>query len=261
MALATEAAARMQKEFGLPLALVVIATVVAAAGYSKVGEESDAAIGQEIMNVMEEVAQRSGVLVLGIDHFGKSAETGTRGTSAKEGAADVVLALLGAKSISGEITNTRLATRKRRSGPSGEEFPFTVQSVDLGIDQDGSQITSLVINWGGRDNRQPDRRDRWSKSLRLLRQALMKSATTALSSGPSLMGLWFVPSTSRSCAKNFIAPIRPKAMQQQNRPSGRKLFAERSCRAGTKSRRRARGRRPDAGLADQSARRREVKNA
>jgi hypothetical protein len=97
VALATEAAARMQKEFGLPLALVVIDTVVAAAGYSKVGEESDAAIGQAIMNVMEEVAQRSGVLVLGIDHFGKSAETGTRGTSAKEGAADVVLALLGAK--------------------------------------------------------------------------------------------------------------------------------------------------------------------
>ena len=120
VALATEAAARIQKEFGLPLALVVIDTVVAAAGYSKVGEESDAAIGQAIMNVMEEVAQRSGVLVLGIDHFGKSAETGTRGTSAKEGAADVVLALLGAKSISGEITNTRLATRKRRSGPSGE---------------------------------------------------------------------------------------------------------------------------------------------
>ena len=171
--LAQEAAARMQGEFGLPLALIVIDTIVAAAGYSKIGEESDAAVGQAIMNVLEQLAQRSGALVLGIDHFGKSAETGTRGTSAKEGAADVVLALLGAKSINGEITNTRLATRKRRSGPSGEEFPFTVQSVDLGIDQYGSQITSLVINWGGGDNRQPDRRDRWSKSLRLLRQALM----------------------------------------------------------------------------------------
>ena len=172
VAWANEAAAHMQQEFGLPLALIVIDTVVAAAGYSKVGEESDASVGQAIMNVLEELARRTGALVLGVDHFGKSAETGTRGTSAKEGSADVVLALLGAKSISGEVTDTRLATRKRRSGASGEEFPFTVQSVDLGVDSYGGQITSLVIHWGAK-NSEPEKRERWSKSLRLLRQALM----------------------------------------------------------------------------------------
>jgi RecA-family ATPase len=75
-----EAAARMQSEFGLPLALIVIDTIVATAGYSKIGEESDAAVGQAIMNVLEQLGQLSGALVLGIDHFGKSAETGTRGT-------------------------------------------------------------------------------------------------------------------------------------------------------------------------------------
>jgi hypothetical protein len=172
VAWANEAAARMQQEFGLPLALIVIDTVVAAAGYSRVGEESDAAVGQAIMNVLEDVAQLTGAMVLGVDHFGKSAETGTRGTSAKEGSADVVLALLGAKSISGEVTDTRLATRKRRSGASGEEFPFAVQSVDLGVDRYGAQITSLVIHWGGK-NKEPEKRERWSKSLRLLRQVLM----------------------------------------------------------------------------------------
>jgi hypothetical protein len=171
--LAQEAAEHMHAQFGLPLALIVIDTMVAAAGFSKLGEESDAAIGQAIMQVLEQVSQRTGALVLGVDHFGKSAETGTRGTSAKEGAADLVLALLGAKSVSGEVTDTRLATRKRRSGPSGEEFPFTVQSVDLGVDQCGSRITSLVVNWGAKGKQQPDRRERWSKSLRLLRQVLM----------------------------------------------------------------------------------------
>ena len=173
VALAKEAAEHLQQEFGLPLALIAIDTVVAAAGYSKVGEESDAAVGQAIMNVMEKLAQRTGALVLGIDHFGKSAETGTRGTSAKEGAADVVLALLGTKSVSGEITNTRLATRKRRSGVSGEEFPFTVQTVDLGVDRHGQQITSLVIDWGAKEQREPEQHERWSKSVRLLRQVLM----------------------------------------------------------------------------------------
>jgi hypothetical protein len=171
--LTKEAAEHMQAEFDLPLALIVIDTVVAGAGFSKSGEENDAAVGQAIMRVLEQVSQRSGALVLGVDHFGKAVETGTRGTSAKEGAADVVLALLGAKSVGGEISDTRLAVRKRRSGPSGEEFSFTVQSIDLGTDQHGGQITSLVINWGTKEKRSFEQRDHWSKSLRLLRQTLM----------------------------------------------------------------------------------------
>jgi hypothetical protein len=172
-----EAADRMQAEFGLPLALIVIDTLVAAAGFSKAGDENDAAVGQIIMNVLESLSQRSGALVLGIDHFGKTAETGTRGTSAKEGSADVVLALLGNKSISGAITGTRLATRKRRGGPSGQEFPFSVRPVDMGIDQYGARTTSLVIDWKDQTEAEAEDRaksdDHWSKSLRLLRQVLM----------------------------------------------------------------------------------------
>ena len=83
------------------------------------------------------------------------------------------LLVLGAKSISGEITNTRLAMRKRRSGPGGEEFPFNVQSVELGVDQYGAQITSLIVQWGAKGKQEPERREHWSRSLRLLRQALM----------------------------------------------------------------------------------------
>jgi ABC-type cobalamin/Fe3+-siderophores transport system ATPase subunit len=70
-----------------------------------------------------------GCFVPGIDHFGKAVETGTRGTSAKEAAADVVIAMLGDRSIAGEVSNTRLAMRKRRSGPAGEEYAFTARTV------------------------------------------------------------------------------------------------------------------------------------
>ena len=96
----------MQREFGLPLVLLVIDTLIASAGFTAAGEENDAATGQIVMNVLERVARNTGALALGTDHFGKKAETGTRGTSAKEGAADVVLALLGDKSITGEVSNT-----------------------------------------------------------------------------------------------------------------------------------------------------------
>jgi hypothetical protein len=174
-ATAKAADVRMQAEFGLPLALIVIDTVGRAAGYEKSGDENDAATGFKIMRVLSALSTRSGAFVLGVDHFGKAVETGTRGTSSKEGDVDVVLALLGEKDIGGTVNNTRLCARKRRSGPNGEEFAFRVKVADMGVDEDGEQITTLTIDWtvtattrtkGGQD-------DGWSKSLRLLRRTLM----------------------------------------------------------------------------------------
>ena len=45
------------------------------------------------MAVLTALALRLKCLVLVVDHFGKAAETGTRGGSAKEGSADAVLAI------------------------------------------------------------------------------------------------------------------------------------------------------------------------
>jgi hypothetical protein len=45
------------------------------------------------MSTLTAVSQRTGALVLGLDHFGKVADTSTRGSSAKESYAEVVLAL------------------------------------------------------------------------------------------------------------------------------------------------------------------------
>lgn len=169
--LAREAAERMQKDFGVALALIVVDTMVDAAGYARSGDENDAALGQLVMGRCAELSRRAGALVIGIDHFGKTIETGTRGSSAKEARADVVLALLGDKAISGEIANTRLAVRKNRGGPGGRELPFCVRSVDLGTDANGEPITSLAIEWSGQAAPASDRH--WSKSLRLLRRILM----------------------------------------------------------------------------------------
>src|SRR6516165_4105536 len=114
-----------------------------------------------------------GCFVMGIDHFGKTVETGTRGTSAKEGSADVVIAMLGDKSVSGEVTNTRLALRKRRGGANGEEHPFTARKIDIDPDTARKPMSTLVLDWGTAHDPQPAAKERWSKSLRLLRQVLM----------------------------------------------------------------------------------------
>jgi AAA domain len=138
IAMARQAEASLQQEFGLPLGLIVIDTIAACAGYAKTGDENDNAVGQAIMNVLKTVAQTIGCFVLAVDHFGKNLEAGTRGACSKESAGDLVLACLGEKKLGGSVTNTRLAVRKHRGGRQGQEFPFTLRLVEAPEpDEDG----------------------------------------------------------------------------------------------------------------------------
>jgi hypothetical protein len=145
-----------QRDYKLPLVLVLFDTIIAAAAFAKSGDENDAAVGQKLMATLSEISRATSTFVLGIDHFGKAVETGTRGTSAKEAAADVVLALLANKSLSGEVTAARLCIRKRRGGPAGIEYQFTTLTIEFG--------TAVPIS-------EPD--GKWTRSLATLRKILM----------------------------------------------------------------------------------------
>jgi hypothetical protein len=57
IAMARQAEASLQAEFGLPLGLIGIDTIAACAGYSRAGDEYDNAVGQAVMNVLKAVAQ------------------------------------------------------------------------------------------------------------------------------------------------------------------------------------------------------------
>ena len=84
IAMARRADESLQEEFGLPLGLIVIDTIAACAGYTKAGDENDPATGQSVMNVLKVVAQELNCFALGVDHFGKNLEAGTRGASARK---------------------------------------------------------------------------------------------------------------------------------------------------------------------------------
>lgn len=170
-AMVEDAASLIRDKFNLPTALVFVDTVVTAAGYAKSGDDNDAAVAQRVMSVLSGLSQRTGALVVGIDHFGKVTDTGTRGSSAKEGHADTVLALLADRELNGTVTNTKLAVRKQRDGLSGLELAFTPTTVQIGTDADGDPITRVVIDWTA-PLAQPQNKD-WSKSLQLLRRILM----------------------------------------------------------------------------------------
>jgi hypothetical protein len=148
IAMARQADESLQEEFGLPLGLIVVDTVAACAGFARSGDENDPAVGQALMNTLKAVAQTMNCFVLGVDHFGKSLEAGTRGASSKEASGDVVLACLGDKELSGNVVNTRLAVRKNRGGRQGQEYPFALQVVDAPeLDEDGELITTMIVNW------------------------------------------------------------------------------------------------------------------
>jgi len=148
IAMAQQAEESLQQEFGLPLGLIVIDTIAACAGYARAGDENDPAAGQAVMNVLKAIAQAIGCFVLGIDHFGKSMEAGTRGASSKEASGDLVLACLGEKELSGSVINTRLAVRKNRGGRQGQEYPFMLRVVEAPqSDEDGEPVTTMVVDW------------------------------------------------------------------------------------------------------------------
>jgi hypothetical protein len=184
IAMAKQAEASLLEEFGLPLGLIIVDTIAASAGYARAGDENDPAAGQAVMNVLRTVAQAIGCFVLGVDHFGKNLEAGTRGASSKEAASDVVLACLGDKALSGSVTSTRLAVRKNRGGKQGQEHPFTLREVEAPEpDEDGEPITTMVVDWtaappGGAAQPQPDpwagarREDQRVAALRLKRAVM-----------------------------------------------------------------------------------------
>ena len=176
IAMAQKAHESLMKEFGLPLGLIILDTVAASAGYSTPGAENDNAINQALMNTMRMVAQALGCFVLGVDHFGKQIETGTRGSSAKEASADLVLACLGERELSGRVLNTRLAVRKNRGGPQGQEAPFVLREVESEeLDEDGESTTTRVVDWqSGPGASQGPPNDPWEQS----RQSSLR--TTAL---------------------------------------------------------------------------------
>ena len=169
--IADEAAAYLDRNFGLPVVLIWIDTVITAAGHDD-GGDNDTAASQKVMSVLRVLSNHTGALVVGIDHFGKAVETGTRGSSAKEGAADTVIALLADRELSGGVKNTRLAVRKQRDGVSGFELPFTARMVETGTDDDGDPVTAPVIDW--HPTQQTAEADaRWTPSMQLLRRVLM----------------------------------------------------------------------------------------
>jgi hypothetical protein len=171
IAIAKRDAEWMRERHGVDLVLIIIDTIAAASAFQ---DEDKSAQGQLVMNALKELSARSGALVLGVDHFGKDAEKGARGTSAKEGSVDNELALVGKRAVTGRVSDLCMGVRKVREGDSGREIPFRLEVIDCGVDEDGDQITTCVVHWEPDRQQVQSSQDHWrdGNGMVALRQAL-----------------------------------------------------------------------------------------
>lgn len=121
-----------------PLALVVIDTLSAV---TLGGDENSGKDMGEVLAYCKAIHKHTGAMVLLVRHSGKNEDKGARGWSGVRDAADCEIQI-------SRYENDRSATvTKLKNGMDAEvEFPFRLQIVDLGMDEDGESVTSCVVN-------------------------------------------------------------------------------------------------------------------
>jgi archaellum biogenesis ATPase FlaH len=123
-----------------PYDLIVMDTFaqVTAGANENSGEDVGVALSQ-----CKRLAQRSGAMVLLVHHSGKDASKGSRGHSSIKAACDVELEVKRGK-------DTRsITTTKMKDGREGLSYIFTLHTVVLGIDEDGDDISSCIVEFLG----------------------------------------------------------------------------------------------------------------
>jgi hypothetical protein len=83
--------------------------------------------------------QATGALILLVHHSGKDAAKGARGWSGLKAAADAEIEVL----RDGDHRSIRLS--KLKDGSEGQELPFKLAPIVLGLDEDGDEVTSCVV--------------------------------------------------------------------------------------------------------------------
>jgi RecA/RadA recombinase len=85
------------------------------------------------------VSRDTGAMVLLIHHSGKDASRGARGWSGLKGAVDVELEVMR------DGNDRALQATKQKDGAEGQQYGFRLLPVLLGLDEDGDDVTSCVV--------------------------------------------------------------------------------------------------------------------
>lgn len=128
------------KAFG-PYDLVVLDTFaqVTAGINENSGEDMGAALEQ-----CKRINKDTGAMVLLVHHSGKDSSKGARGWSGLKAACDVEIEV----ACNGDMRSVSLT--KLKDGSGGFGYRFSLLSVLLGLDEDGDDITSCIVEYKGK---------------------------------------------------------------------------------------------------------------
>jgi len=203
-ALAKQAAEHLERNFNCDLALIVVDTLSAAAGFD---DENSAAETQKVMNMLAALARETKALVLLIDHYGKVIETGVRGSSAKSAANDAILACLGDRDqATGVMSNRKMAVTKLRAGPVGRVVPFDLEKTD-----DGS---TCVVRWRPDEPAPPASGKPWPKALIIFKRALDEALDAAGKTTTPRPGMPEVKAVDREAVRTEFFRLYPGDTQK-----------------------------------------------
>jgi hypothetical protein len=132
--------------FGCRTGLVIVDTLAEA--FSMKDENSAGDTGR-VAKLAAQLGDTIKAATLLIHHYGKDPSTGLRGSSYLRGKAEGILAVLADRNeLTGACTNRQLVQTKDRSGPEGASWPFDIQHIHLGVDEDGRPFGAGSINFG-----------------------------------------------------------------------------------------------------------------
>jgi hypothetical protein len=130
--------AAVAESLDVPVRLVILDTLsrAMAGGDENSGQDMTTAIA-----TVDAIRAATGAHVIVIHHSGKDEAKGARGHSSLRAAADTEIEIF---RPAGQSVSTVRVT-KQRDLPIGEPMPFTLETVVLGTDRRGKEITSCVV--------------------------------------------------------------------------------------------------------------------
>jgi RecA-family ATPase len=127
-----------EEAFGMRVGLVILDT--ANKGIAQGGGDEDKAKDQNRVNAhLRVILERLDLHIASIGHTGKDPERGERGSNAK--VADVDLQV----TISGDAVRTATID-KANDQPEGKLTTYSLQSVVLGLDEDGEEVKTGIVD-------------------------------------------------------------------------------------------------------------------
>lgn len=129
------AAEVMRRKPGAPLLIVVDTLSRVMAG----GDENSAADMTALIRNLDAIREATGAAVCVVHHTGKDTARGARGHSSLRAATDTEI------EVANENGARAAMVTKQRDHQGGETFAFNLKAVPLGVDQDGDEVSSCVV--------------------------------------------------------------------------------------------------------------------